>query len=95
MVIWVGSSELVDTIIDDGSTVDLVVYTFTVDIYKSSSYTSISYGYVHKFIYKHTRMYHVIFLWSTTYLYLLLIALICNEMLNFFFSQIKKLSLKL
>ena len=60
LVIWVGSSELVDAIIDDGSTVDLVAYTFTVDIYKSSSYALINYGYVHEFIYKHTHTYHVI-----------------------------------
>ena len=50
MVIWVGSSELVDAITDDDNTVDLVVYTFTVNIYKSSSYLSISYEYVHNLL---------------------------------------------
>ena len=36
------NSELVENIVDDGNIVDPVASTVTVDIHKSSSYTSIS-----------------------------------------------------
>ena len=62
LVVGVGSTELVDNIVDDGNIVDLVAFSVTVDIHKSSSYASIRYGCTHTFIYKHTCMYHAVFL---------------------------------
>ena len=47
LVVGVGSTELVDTIVDDGSIVDLIVSSVTVEIYKSSIYASIRYESTH------------------------------------------------
>ena len=47
LVIRVDSTELVDTIVDDGNIVDLVASSVIVYIHKSSSYASIRYGCTH------------------------------------------------
>ena len=87
LVVWGGSTELVITIVDDGNIVDLVTSSVTVDIHKLSSCTSIRYGCIHTFSYKHTHMYHVIFL---LFMKRCILATVYKEMLTFFSVKLKR-----